>query len=97
MTSIELLELGHVERTLEVMLHPVDQGGKRRIGRDLGLQQRAELRLITRPAGIEHEVAGDLVGHDSAEDAAAGVACLDDHGFAEIGFGLVSGWARRRA
>jgi SAM-dependent methyltransferase len=32
----------------------------------------------------------------SAEEAEAGLACLDDAGFAEIGFGLVSAWTRRR-
>ena len=57
----------HVERLVEIVLHPVDQRGERRLGRGLRLQQRAELRLVARPPGIEHEVPRDQVGRGGAE------------------------------
>ena len=50
-----------------MVLHPVDQRGERRVGRGLRLQHRAELRLVARPARIEHEVARDQVGGRRAE------------------------------
>ena len=52
---------------VEMILHPVDQRRERRVGRGLRLQQRAELRLVARPARIEHEVAGDQVGGRGAQ------------------------------
>jgi hypothetical protein len=57
----------HVERLLEMGLHPVDQAGERRLGRGLRLQQRAELRLVTRSPRIEHEVTRDQVGDGGAQ------------------------------
>ncbi len=55
-------ERRHVERLVEMGLHPFDQAGERGIDVGLGLQQRTELRLVARPPRIEHEVPRDQVG-----------------------------------
>ena len=38
----------HIERPIQIVLHPVDQAGERALRLDAGIQQRTELRLIAR-------------------------------------------------
>jgi SAM-dependent methyltransferase len=74
-------ELGWADLGMSALMCPCHRGS-------LGSEAMRLTAIQTLPVMIDKGIL-------SAEEAEAGLACLDEEGFAEIGFGLISAWTRR--
>jgi SAM-dependent methyltransferase len=78
---LALSGLGWAELGMSALMCPCHQGSP-------GNEAMRLIALQTLPVMVGRGILG-------AAEAEAGLACLDDGGFAEIGFGLISAWTRR--